>query len=255
VTEPAFNKIKEDVAYATGFLNSLFGMNLAVPAVKPLSDKDRNAYWYRDTVNAPPSAQYLSDMTYSTTAYLFIEKVLGNMRYTAEAGAIDISYGDIYGSLIKQHKLGQTAEQADWLVSPGAIAWMKGENVATSSDKRGLRSLKKPGTAYDDPVLGKDIQVTHVRDLKPGDEPGGGAYKYSGIPSNAFYETAIKIGSPKAGVIWTEALKDPSLPKAMTFKHLAQITYDVAVKLHGNNSAESRAVKDAWNVVGIVVGQ
>jgi Zn-dependent metalloprotease len=39
----------------------------------------------------------------------------------------------------------------------------------------------------------------------------------------------------------------------MTFRNLAQITYDVAVKLHGDNSAESRAVKDAWNVVGVAV--
>jgi Zn-dependent metalloprotease len=132
---------------------------------------------------------------------------------------------------------------------------LKGEDVATSNDKRPLNSLKQPGTAYDDPVIGKDVQISHVRYLKENTDPGSGTYMYSGIPNNAFYETAIRIGSQSAGVIWTEALKDPGLAQEMTFKRLAQITYDVAVRLHGNNSAESRAVIDAWNVVGVVVGQ
>ncbi len=253
-TAPAYKKIKDDVAYATDFLNSLFGMNLSAPPVKPLSDKDRNAYWFSDAVSAPPAVEYLPDVSYSTTAYLFIQKVIGKLPYNTEAGAIEMAYSDIYASLVKQHKLGQTAEQADWVIAPGGIAWMKGEDVATSSDKRPLHSLKNPGTAYDDPVLGKDVQVSHIREMKGGTDTGSGPFLYSGIPSKAFYETAIKIGSQRAGVIWTEALKDPGLPKDMTFKRLAQITYDVAVKLHGDNSNESRAVKEAWNVVGIVVG-
>ena len=254
-TAPAFNKIKEDVAYATTFLNSLFGTNLDAPQVKPLSNKDRNAYWDRRTVNAPPAVANLPDVSYSTTAYYFIEKVFSGASTSADALAIQKSYSEIYASLIKQHKLGQTAEQADWVIAPGAIAWLKGEDVATSNGKRPLQSLKKPGTAYDDPIIGKDMQISHMRDFKAGDDPFTSPYVNSGIPNKAFYETAIKIGSQRAGVIWTEALKDPSLPKDMKITHLAQITFDVAVRLHGNNSAESRAVKDAWNVVGIVVGQ
>ena len=254
-TADAYKKINNDVAYATTFLNSLFGMNVDPPPVRPLSSKDRNAYWDTRTVNEPPAVAELPDVSYATTSYAFIERIISKVPYKAEAQAIRKSYSEIYASLIKQHKLGQTAEQADWVIAPGAVAWLKGEDVATSSDKRPLHSLKKPGTAYDDPVIGKDMQISHVRYLKDGTDPGSGTYAYSGIPNNAFYETAIKIGSQRAGVIWTEALKDPELPKDMTFKRLAQITYDVAVKLHGNNSAESRAVKEAWNVVGIVVGQ
>lgn len=254
-TANAYKKINDDVAYATTFLNSLFGMNLSPPQVRPLSSKDRNAYWDTHTLNEPPAVAELPDVSYATTSYAFIERLISKVPYTAEAQAIRKSYSEIYASLIKQHNLGQTAAQADWVIAPGGVAWLKGEDVATSNDKRPLNSLKNPGTAFDDPVIGKDMQISHVRYLKDGTDPGSGTYMYSGIPNNAFYETAIRMGSQSAGVIWTEALKDPGLAKEMTFKRLAQITYDVAVRLHGDNSAESRAVKEAWNVVGIVVGQ
>jgi hypothetical protein len=254
-TANAYKKINNDVAYATTFLNSLFGMNLSPPQVRPLSSKDRNAYWDTHALNEPPAVAELPDVSYATTSYAFIERLINKVPYTAEAQAIRKSYSEIYASLIKQHNLGQTAAQADWVIAPGGVAWLKGEDVATSNDKRPLNSLKQPGTAYDDPVIGKDVQISHVRYLKENTDPGSGTYMYSGIPNNAFYETAIRIGSQSAGVIWTEALKDPGLAQEMTFKRLAQITCDVAVRLHGNNSAESRAVKDAWNVVGVVVGQ
>jgi hypothetical protein len=253
-TAPAFKKIKDDVAYATTFLNSLLGMNLDPPEVLPLSNKDRNAYWDTRVLHEPPIVAELPDVSYAETSYAFIQGVISKVPYTAEAQAIRASYSRIYASLIKQHKLGQTAEEADWVIAPGGLAWWKGEDVATSKDKSPLISLKNPGTAFNDPVIGKDAQIAHMRDVKEGIDPGGSTdLMYSGVPNKAFYETAIRIGSRRAGVIWTAALKDPGLPGNMTFKNLAQITYDVAVKLHGDNSAESRAVKDAWNVVGVAV--
>src|SRR4051812_28638592 len=62
--------------------------------------------------------------------------------YMGQPGALNESVSDVFGSLIKQFSLKQTADKADWLIGAGLLArGVKG--VA-------LRSMKAPGTAYDD---------------------------------------------------------------------------------------------------------
>ena len=51
-------------------------------------------------------------------------------------------------SLVKQYVLKQNVDKADWLIGAGLFA-RKVKDVA-------LRSMKDPGTAYDDPTIGKD---------------------------------------------------------------------------------------------------
>jgi Zn-dependent metalloprotease len=67
--------------------------------------------------------------------------------YWDEAGALNESMADVFGVLTKQWTLKQTAREASWLV---------GEGLLVARPRQALRSLKAPGTAYDDPVLGKD---------------------------------------------------------------------------------------------------
>ena len=67
--------------------------------------------------------------------------------YRGQPGALNESLSDVFGSLVKQHALKQDAAAADWLIGAGLLA--KGvKGVA-------LRSMKAPGTAYDDRVLGR----------------------------------------------------------------------------------------------------
>ena len=57
---------------------------------------------------------------------------------------------DVFGSLVKQHKRGQTADAGGLADRCGGLdAGVKGD---------ALRSMKAPGTAYDDPIVGKDPQ-------------------------------------------------------------------------------------------------
>ena len=53
--------------------------------------------------------------------------------------------------------LNQTADQADWLIGAGLLT--------SHVNGVALRSMKAPGTAYDDPVLGKDPQPAHMKDF------------------------------------------------------------------------------------------
>lgn len=79
-----------------------------------------------------------------------------NLIYQGQSGALNESISDVFGVLIKQYTLGQSADQADWIIGAGLL--MPGIQGV------GLRSMQAPGSAYDDPALGKDPQpATMVR--------------------------------------------------------------------------------------------
>ena len=168
------------------------------------------------------------------------------LQYISQSGALNESISDVFGSLVKQHKLGQTANAADWLIGAGLLA--KGvKGVA-------LRSMKAPGTAYDDPVLGKDPQPANMSGYVHTISDNGGVHINSGIPNHAFYLVAVAIGGnawEKAGHIWYETVRHPRLKPLTRFQGFARITHQVAARLYGAASSEAGAVADAWKQVGI----
>jgi Zn-dependent metalloprotease len=165
------------------------------------------------------------------------------LEYEGQPGALNESFSDVFGALVKQFALNQTTDKADWLIGEGL--WAKGvKGVA-------LRSMKAPGTAYDDPRLGKDPQPGHMDDYVDTEEDNGGVHINSGIPNRAFYLCAVGLGGyawQKAGVIWYLALKD-LLNTASDFKDAANVTISVAASEMGAEAAE--IVRDAWKKVGV----
>jgi Zn-dependent metalloprotease len=168
--------------------------------------------------------------------------------YMYQSGALNESISDIFGSLVKQFKLQQTADQADWLIGQGLFT-SKVEGVA-------LRSMKAPGTAYDDPLLGKDPQPMHMRNFVNTSQDNGGVHINSGIPNHTFYLVATKLGGhawEKPGRIWYETLRDPRLRSNASFSAFARLTVANADRLYGHNSPEQQAVIEAWKKVGVRV--
>lgn len=167
------------------------------------------------------------------------------LEYHDQPGALNESFSDVFGSLVKQRRLGQTARQADWLIGAGLLAdGVKGA---------GLRSMKEPGTAYDDPTLGQDPQPGHMRDYVATEEDNGGVHVNSGIPNRAFCEAALRIGGrawEKAGRIWYQALTERLRPRS-SFRAAAQQTAAVAREVFGRGSLEEKAVREAWRAVGL----
>ena len=53
--------------------------------------------------------------------------------------------------------------------------------------------MTAPGTAYDDPVLGKDPQPANMKDFYDGYDDNGGVHINSGIPNRAFALAAIAM--------------------------------------------------------------
>jgi Zn-dependent metalloprotease len=170
------------------------------------------------------------------------------LQYFLQPGALNESVSDVFGSLVKQWSLKQSADQADWLIGAGLFT-KKVKGVA-------LRSMKAPGTAYDDPVLGKDPQPDHWSRYVRTMEDNGGVHINSGIPNKAFYLAAVGIGGyawEKAGRIWYETLRDSQLRASSGFKTFARRTLANTQRLFGPNSGEEQVVREAWAGVGIEV--
>lgn len=170
------------------------------------------------------------------------------LAYLFQPGALNESLSDVFGSLVKQHKRNETAEQADWLIGAGLF----GPDVQGVA----LRSMKEPGTAYDDDVLGKDPQPGHMRDFVRTYDDNGGVHINSGIPNRAFYLAATRLGGyawEKAGRIWYETLRDSRLRRNSGFSRFASLTLATASRLYGPVSPEAAIVASAWQDVGITV--
>jgi len=170
------------------------------------------------------------------------------LQYFQQPGALNESMSDVFGSLVKQYQLRQTATAADWIIGAGLLT----ANV----NGVGIRSMKAPGTAYDDPVLGKDPQPAHMRDYVTTISDNGGVHINSGIPNHAFYVTALELGGfawERAGQIWYVTLKDRMTANSK-FQDCANLTYQVAGDLFGAGGVEQLAVKKGWDAVGLQVG-
>lgn len=168
------------------------------------------------------------------------------LTYMSQSGALNESMSDVMGSLIKQRVLMQTADEADWLIGEGLLT--------TNVNGVALRSMKEPGTAYDDPVLGKDPQPAHMKDYVTTFEDNGGVHINSGIPNRAFATAATNMGGyawERAGRVWYLTLRDPQLRPNTGFRRFARITIDCAARLFGPQSIEEHAVRDAWDIVGV----
>ena len=179
------------------------------------------------------------ELTHGVTQYE------ASLNYSQQSGALNESMSDVFGSLVKQFSMNQTADQADWLIGQGLLA--PGVNGVA------LRSMKAPGTAYDDPVLGKDPQPATMADYVNTTSDNGGVHINSGITNHAFYVAAIEIGGyawEKTGQIWYVTLRD-KLTATSNFQDCANLTYQTAADLFGAGSLEQQAVQKGWSEVGI----
>jgi Zn-dependent metalloprotease len=167
--------------------------------------------------------------------------------YEGQAGALNESFSDVFGSMVKQFALKQTVDKADWLIGAGLFTRkVKGD---------ALRSMKEPGTAYDDPTIGKDPQPANMKGYVNTSSDNGGVHINSGIPNRAFYLSAKELGGyawEKAGNIWYITLRD-RLRENSDFQKAANLTFEVAGSLYGKKSKEQNAVKNGWAQVGIMI--
>jgi Thermolysin metallopeptidase, alpha-helical domain/Thermolysin metallopeptidase, catalytic domain len=237
--------------------NSLDAKGLELVASVHYEEQYDNAFWDgQQMVFGDGDGTYFNDFT-SSVDVIGHELAHGVTQYTAgltyvtQSGALNESVSDCFGSMVKQQVLGQDAADADWLIGEGLFT-AKVQGVA-------LRSMKAPGTAYDDPVLGKDPQPAdmdgYVKLPADAQHDNGGVHTNSGIPNRAFYLAAASIGGRSwegAGLVWYDVLTGSSITKDIDFAGFARLTVDAAEARFGAGSSQARAVKDAWQTVKVL---
>lgn len=177
-----------------------------------------------------------------------VTQFTAGLAYRNQAGALNESMSDVFGVLVEQYFKKQSASEANWLIGEGLFT-NHVQGVA-------LRSMKAPGTAYDDDVLGKDPQPDSMDTYVRTSADNGGVHINSGIPNKAFYVVASELGGnawEAPGQIWYGTLTSGTLPPACTFGKFARTTLATAEELFGAGSAEHDAVRKAWDTVKVRV--
>lgn len=164
--------------------------------------------------------------------------------YEGQSGALFHGLSIVIASMVKQHAAQQTATEADWLLAP--------ELLAKGVKGKALRDLLHPGTAYDDPGLGKDPTVGHMDQfVRSTQHRQGDIYINAGIPARAFALAATALGGPswqRVGHAWYQALQSPKLTSRATFASFAGLTVAAA----GDHDVVE-AIRAAWGEVGVRV--
>jgi len=231
--------------------NSVDDHGLTLTSTVHFDDGYDNAFWNgQQMIYGDGDGQYFQRFTLclDVIGHELTHGVTQNeaqLVYSGQSGALNESISDVFGSLIKQWANNQTVDQADWLI---------GKGLFTNAVKgQAIRSMSAPGTAYDDPNIGKDPQPARMADFVNTNQDNGGVHINSGIPNRAFFLAAKAIGGyawQKAGLIWYRVLNGSLSPTA-DFQAMANATVTVAGSLFGQNGAEQQAVRQAWTTVGV----
>jgi len=175
------------------------------------------------------------ELTHGVTQYT------AGLIYTDQPGALNEATSDIMGACVDQYVNKLDAGTFNWLIGEGVMADdLYGEAI---------RSLAHPGTAYDNPIIGKDPQP----DSMAGYVPNGDPHLNSGIINRVFYLIATDLGSFPAAKLWYATLQN-LWPTAM-FTDAAYVCSEMARVLARDGVVESQAaqtVRAAFHEVGIV---
>lgn len=175
-----------------------------------------------------------------------VTQATAGLAYEGQPGALNESVSDVFAAVTEQRVRDQDVTQADWLI--GSDLLLPGvQGVA-------LRSMREPGTAYDDPRLGADPQVGSMDRYVDTTEDHGGVHLNSGIPNRAYVLAATAIGGRSwqtSAPIWWAALTGGDVGHDTDFAGFAAATVAAAERLHAVESAAVAAVRDAWSEVGV----
>ena len=160
--------------------------------------------------------------------------------YADEAGGLNESISDVFGSMFRQWTANQTVDKADWLIGAdimGPQATAKGFNC--------LRDMSAPAAKH---CLAP--QITAYKDYKKGMDP----HLSSGVANLAFCSAAKAIGGKsweKIGKVWYKAVTGFTPAPNMTMTDFAMRTRQSATALFPADKVLAKAIGDGWKRVGL----
>ena len=131
-----------------------------------------------------------------------VVQYLAGLIYDGQPGALNEHMADVFGVTIRQYYQHQSA-------APATANWLIGDTImGPSLHGQAIRNMKAPGTAYNNPLMGKDPQPAHMKNYYKGSGDNHGVHINSGIPNKVFCDSAIAIGNTlSAALVWFETLK------------------------------------------------
>jgi Zn-dependent metalloprotease len=235
---------------------SIDGAGLPLDATVHYGDDYDNAFWNGDRmVFGDGDGEVFGRFTASVSVIGHelthgVTQFTANLDYEGQSGALNESVSDVFGALVEQYAAEQTVAEASWLIGAGLFT--------SAVQGRALRSMKAPGTAYDDDVLGTDPQPATMAGYVTTADDNGGVHTNSGIPNHAFYLVAAALGGyawEHAGWIWYDTLTAGAIRASVDFAGFAAATVEAAARRFGATSAEVAAVREAWSTVGVPVAR
>lgn len=205
-----------------------------------------NAFWNGNQMTyGDGDGQIFVDFTRSTDVIGHelthgVTQFSAQFGYSDEAGGLNESISDVFGSMFRQWRARQTVTQADWLIGRDVMG-----PAASARGYTCLRDLSDPAAKH---CLSP--QITHFSQYRSGMDP----HYSSGIANLAFQKAAMAIGGRSwdtAGMIWYAALTGfPPWP-TMKMKTFANRTRTLAKKLFSDHPSVAAAVHAGWAAVGL----
>ncbi len=169
-----------------------------------------------------------------------VTQFTAELSYQDEAGGLNESISDVFGSMFRQWQAQQTAQQADWLIGKDIMG-----PAANAKGYTCLRDMSNPAAKH---CLAP--QPTNFSQYKKGMDP----HYSSGIPSFAFYKAAMAIGGSswtKVGRLWYAALTGFPPSPNLKMKAFANRTRSLAKTTFSGDLSVFTAVDTAWRAVGL----
>lgn len=258
VEDPAVNELYDLTGQVYSFFRDLWARHsiddrgMIIEASAHYGLMYDNAFWENGRLGAGDGdgihfERFTRDLTVIAHELVHgITQLEAGIIYSGETGAVNESISDAFGISIDHYVNRSIFQNANWVIGSKIL------KPEAKLNARGIRDLREPGTAFDDPRMGKDAQPAHYKNYiraSAADE----VHLNSGILNKAFYLVCEQLQEPTWSLpirIWYRALCEYA-GKDTHFKSWASMTSQAAVDLYGGGGNEYKAVKRAWNAVGI----
>jgi Zn-dependent metalloprotease len=162
------------------------------------------------------------------------------LAYKDDAGGLNESISDCFGSMFRQWQANQDVKSADWLIGH--------DIMGPVSQKKGFTALRNMANPADTHVLAP--QPTKYSQITAGMDP-----HYSSGPPNMAFCVACKTAGGKSwetvGQVWYGAMIGSPATPNMTMKAFAAKTRQVAAQMFKTTPSVGAAVDQGWKQIGL----
>jgi Zn-dependent metalloprotease len=162
------------------------------------------------------------------------------LNYANDAGGLNESLSDCFGSMFRQWQANQDVTHADWLIGH--------DIMGPTAKAKGFTCLRNMANPADPHCLAP--QPTTYSQITPGMDP----HYSSGPPNLAFCVACKTLGGKsweKIGQVWYRALTGFGPSPNMKMKDFADRTRKLASQMYGGTPAVAAAVDKGWKQVGL----